>query len=180
LNTEQFVFQNRVVCIQKHEKYKWIVSNSSISIIFEAGEKEVENLKNNERVKENIDFLFIELLNFPENEKKKTLFWSRRGAIKIAYLLKNEKALDIIDFLEEIEFKDEDSSILEIENILNEKLEDIKKGKSLKEIEDYIGTLSKFIRNREFLKMKKEGGVKSFLLEFFDDAIKHTLKDKGK
>ncbi|EJF07414.1 hypothetical protein ThvES_00004970 [Thiovulum sp. ES] len=179
MNTELFVFQNRVVCIQKNSKYKWIVSNSSISVIFEAGEKEVENLKNDTRVRENVDFLFLELLQFPENKKTKTLFWTRRGSIKIAYLLKNEKSLDIIDFLEEIEFKDENNAISEIEDVLNDKLKDIKKGKSLQEIEDYIGTLSKFLRNKEFLQMKKEGGIKGFLLEFFDDAIKQTFKEKG-
>jgi hypothetical protein len=179
LNTELFVFQNRVVCIQENRKYKWIVSNSSISIIFEAGEKEVENLKNDSRVRENVDFLILELLQFPENRKINTLFWTRRGAIKIAYLLRNEKSLEIIDFLEEIEFKAENNAISEIEDVLNEKLKDIKKGQSLQEIEEYIGTLSKFLRNKEFLRIKKEGGIKGFLLEFFDDAIKQTLKEKG-
>jgi hypothetical protein len=179
LNTKVFLFQNKVIYVQKDNKYKWIISNSSLSTIFEVDTKNITFFTEKEKVKQNIDYIYLNIPSFPENEVKEALFWSRRGAIKVAYLLQTEMALEILDFLEEIEFRDEENAIDDVEDILNTKLADIKSGNSLKEINEYIDVLTKFLKDKEFLKTKREGGIKNFILELFDDAIKQTLKDKG-
>ena len=102
--------------------------------------------------------------------------WSRKGVIKIAYLLNSSEAFDIVDNFEDIELKKREPIFGELEDILQEKLAAIKRDGSFSDIENFIATFSKFIKERESFSTKKDIGIKSMFLDIFEDALKTVQK----
>lgn len=93
----------------------------------------------------------------------------------MAYILNSENSLEIIENLQEIELKDRREPFLfEIENILKERIEEIKSGKDLSKIDSFIETLSKYLKEKDAIFQRKEGGVKNFITDLFNELVQKS------
>jgi 2-hydroxy-3-keto-5-methylthiopentenyl-1-phosphate phosphatase len=93
----------------------------------------------------------------------------------LAYILNSENSLEIIENLQEIELKDRREPFLfEIENILKERIEEIKSGKDLSKIDSFIETLSKYLKEKDAIFQRKEGGVKNFITDLFNELVQKS------
>jgi hypothetical protein len=173
--SKALLFKGELIYLERDSRFRWIVHENFLSKLLAISSEEIKKIREEHSGKlvENSEFTIREIVEFSSDKPIKTLFWTRRGVIKLAYLIKSSNIFDVVDFLEEIEFEDEREPIFsEIEEVLNSKLETIKQDSSFRDIEEFITTFSKFIREKEYIKLKKESSFKSFLLDFFDEALK--------
>jgi hypothetical protein len=152
------------------------IDEKSLSQLFSVPESFFEDIRKEERVQEEKHFSKISIERVPKNGEKNDLFiWNKKGLIRLAYILNSENSLEIIENLQEIELKDRREPFLfEIENILKERIEEIKSGKDLSKIDSFIETLSKYLKEKEAIFQRKEGGVKNFITDLFNELVQKS------
>jgi len=166
------LFDNRVIYLHKHNTLHWLIEEGVLSELFEITSHKLVQLRQNSSLTLNKHFIAEDFQDRLSGESKKIYFWSRKGVIRVAYHINSEKAFNIVDALEDIELKSEESIFGELENILRDRLNQIEKNGDLKEIENFISTFGKFVKERSGFSIKKDIGIKSMFLELFEDALR--------
>jgi len=120
-----------------------------------------------------------------DNYTSSILFFTKSGIIRIAYSLKSEKALDFLEFIENVTLKLDDipnrthKFYGEIEDVLQERLNRIKNDKetSLEEINKFILTLDNLVKKQNGeVPMPESSSISDILKTVINLANSYTPK----
>jgi len=139
----------------------WLLSSKELSVAFQVPlSKIIESL---DVLTEEKHYSY-ESIEYSKNKSTSSiLFFSKAGIIRLAYFLKNDNALNFLEFIENIDLKEEKdkdtihSFYNEIEELLKERLDKLKNNPdtSLEEINHFILTLDNLIKKRKGINTEK-------------------------
>lgn len=165
-------FEDKIIYFYKSSKYKWLIDEVNLINLFKIDSKKLYEIKSN--LEKNKHYI-IEKIDIISNDNKKDIFlWSRKGVIKIAYLLNSESAFNIVDGLEDLQIKEPENEFKDIENILKKRLLNIQESESISELSSFVDIFFKFISEKESFKKKQNMGSKSMFLDIFEDILKNS------
>ena len=160
-------YKNSIIYFHQSNSYKWLLDENSVIKLFKIDIFQLSKIKNR---LEKDKHLILEKIDGGE-----ITLWSRKGVIKLAYILNSETAFDIVDNFEDIEFQNQEPIFNELENILQNRLSEISKNGSFSDIENFINTLSTFVKEKNRFS-KKDSGMKNMFFDIFEDALKSVKK----
>jgi len=132
----------------------WLLSSKELSLALDVPLSVIIDLHQN--LTEGKHYSYESLQYSKDSYTSSILFFTKAGIIRIAYSLKSEKALDFLEFVENVTLKLDDipntthKFYKEIEDVLQEKLNRIKNEKetSLEEINKFILTLDNLVKKQ--------------------------------
>jgi len=167
-------YKNQIIYFHQSDSYKWLIDEKSLIKLFQVQVEKLIEIQN--KLDKDKHFISEKVVNIETKKSDQITLWSRKGVIKVAYLLNSQQAFDIVDDLEDIELIRKESMFRDVENILHKRLSEISKNGTFKDIEDFVGTLSTFLKERDRFSNKKDMGMKSMLFDIFEDALKTVQK----
>jgi len=168
------LYKKELIYFYQSDSHKWFIDEISLIRIFKIDKDRL--IKIQEKLEKDRHFVVENIEDIRTKSSDEVTLWSRKGVIKIAYLLNSPVAFDVVDNLEDVELKKREPIFGELEDIFQERLVEIKKDGSFSDIETFIGAFSKFIKEREIFTDKKKMGIKSMFLDLFEDALKTVQK----
>jgi hypothetical protein len=171
-------YQNTIIYIYLQKSGYFEIDEFSLSKLFNLTEKFFDEAREDSKFELDKHFSKVYALQYPLKIRKDLFLWNKKGLIRLAYILGREDVLQIVEDIEEIEFPDKREPLLfEIEAILKEQILEIKKSGNLSKMDMFLETLSKFLREKDALSKRQEGGIKNFITEMFNEVIsKSDLK----
>lgn len=133
----------------------WLLSSKELSKALEVSLSEIVTLL---PLLSEYKHYSYESIEYSENKfTSSILFFSKPGMIRIAYSLKSDKALEFLEFIENLHFTTQNSHATthkfykEIEDVLYERLKKIKTdpNTSLEEINKFILTLDNLVKKQD-------------------------------
>jgi hypothetical protein len=160
-----FINQNLIYILQD-DNYKWLIDEFSVIKIFEIDLQKKMQIQ--EKLQKNLHFIFKKV----SNRKDEVTFFTKKGVFKFAYLLNSDVAFNIIDILEDVEIEKDEPIFGEIEQIYKNRLSEISQSGDFDEISKFLDSFSNFIREKQKVSVKQNFGLKSIILDVFQEIMK--------
>ena len=168
----------------------WFLSSKEVAIALKIPLSEV--VTSLETLIDSKHYSYISVNNANNTAGSSILFFSKSGIIRLAYSLKSDDALKFLEFIEDINLRENenkeeneiDNFYNEIEDLLRERLDKIKKNPdtSLEEINHFILTLDNLVKKQKNTIVDKESGsssISDILQTVVSLAQSYTQKPKA-
>jgi|FLOH01.1.fsa_nt_gi hypothetical protein len=139
----------------------WFLSSKEVATAFNVNLSKIIELL--ETLTEGKHYSY-EAIEYTKNKTTSSiLFFSKSGIIRLAYSLKSDDALRFLEFIEDINLKENEEEKIahnfynEIEDLLKERLDKIKKNPdtTLEEINHFILTLDNLVKKQKEITVEK-------------------------
>jgi hypothetical protein len=171
-------------------KNSWLLSSKEVAIALNIPLSEL--IKSLKTLTDGKHYSY-ESINYANNNASSSiLFFSKSGIIRLAYSLKSDDALKFLEFIEDINLRENenkeedkiDNLYDEIEDLLRERLDKIKKNPntSLEEINHFILTLDNLVKKQKNTPANRESGsssISDILQTVVNLAQSYTQKPKN-
>ncbi len=168
----------------------WFLSYKEVALAFNVSVPEIINLL--ETLTEGKHYSYEAIEYIKNKTTSSILFFSKLGIIRLAYSLKSDDALKFLEFIEDINLSENEQQekithnfYLEIEDVLRERLDKIKKNPDipLEEINHFILTLDNLIRKQRETTVEKSSdtiNLNGILQTVLNLAQSHTIPKSKK
>jgi|GEM_PF-5932394 len=168
-------YKNQILYFHLSQKYKWFIDENSLLNLFQIDKSKLDLIR--EKLENNRHFFVEKIQDIALQKDSESIFWSKKGIIKIAYLLNSEIAFDVVDNLEDIQLEKKELIFDELEKVFKNRLSQIDKNGSFEDIAKFIESFSKFIKEKNSISAKKDMGLKSIFLDMFAETLKTGVKN---
>jgi len=148
-------------------KNNWFLSSKEVAVAFNVPLPTI--IESLETLTEGKHYSY-EAIQYTKNKSTSSiLFFSKSGIIRLAYSLKNDDALKFLEFIEDINLRENEEEKTahnfydDIESLLKERLEKIKKNQdtTLEEINHFILTLDNLVQKQKNTTVEKNSDALS-------------------
>ena len=162
------------------DRHQWLITLKELSLAFDVGLNVIIEIKSehDSDLIEGKHFIFDSIASEYWEDRTKRLLWTKKGVMRLAFWLNNERVIEAIDFFEELQFnvvkKETHEKIYnEVEEALLESVETLraKEGFNVSQLNEIIDSVDNFAQKKRSLDNKESTSSSNPLM----DGIKKLL-----